>query len=64
MPLRSVRGKTPEIAEGCWLAPSAEVIGDVRLGRQSSVWFHVTIRGDVMPIRIGEQTNIQDGCTL
>jgi carbonic anhydrase/acetyltransferase-like protein (isoleucine patch superfamily) len=64
MPITAVRGKTPQIAGNCFVAPSAEIVGDVVLGVRSSAWFNVTIRGDVMPIRIGEQSNIQDGCTL
>ena len=64
MSVMKVRGKQPAIADDCFLAPSADVLGDVEIGRGSSVWFNVTIRGDVMPIRIGEETNVQDGCTL
>ena len=47
-----------------FIAPSADVIGDVTLGRGSSVWFHATVRGDVNWIRIGEATNIQDNCVV
>ena len=54
----------PQIASDCFLAPSADLIGDVKLGSQSSVWFRAVIRGDVMPIRIGKRTNIQDGCIV
>jgi carbonic anhydrase/acetyltransferase-like protein (isoleucine patch superfamily) len=64
MPVYSLRGKTPKFEKGCWLAPSADIVGDVEAGTDCSVWFNVTIRGDVMPIRIGNQTNIQDGSTL
>lgn len=54
----------PTIAENVYLAPSATIIGDVHIGSESSVWHHVTIRGDVNYIRIGERTNIQDGCVV
>lgn len=55
----------PMIAEHCWIAPNAAVIGNVVLGEQSSVWFGVTIRGDnPEPITIGKRTNIQDGTVL
>lgn len=64
MQIMSVRGFTPKISEGTWLAPSCHVIGDVEIGERSSVWFQVTIRGDVMPIRIGREVNIQDGSVL
>lgn len=54
----------PTIAEDVYLAPTATIIGDVHIGAESSVWHHVTIRGDVNYIRIGERTNIQDGCVV
>ena len=43
---------------------SAQIIGDVIIGEESSVWFNAVIRGDVNHIRIGKYTNIQDGCVL
>ncbi len=54
------RDHLPEIAPDVWLAPTASVIGDVRIGSESSVWFGCVIRGDVERIRIGPRTNIQD----
>ncbi len=54
----------PVYDESNYIAPSAELIGDVVLGRDSSVWFHTTIRADVNWIRIGEQTNIQDNSVV
>ena len=62
--IMSLRGKTPSLGEGVFVAPSADLIGDVTIGAQSSVWFNVTIRGDVMPIRIGAETNIQDNTVM
>lgn len=50
--------------EDYWIAPNAAVIGDVRLGRNVSVWWSATIRGDSDRIDIGENTNIQDGSVL
>ena len=47
-----------------FVVDSAEIIGDVEIGSKSSVWYHAVIRGDVNVIRIGERTNIQDGCLL
>jgi carbonic anhydrase/acetyltransferase-like protein (isoleucine patch superfamily) len=47
-----------------YIAPNAAVIGDVTLGDDASVWFSVTIRGDLEPIRIGARTNIQDGSVV
>lgn len=58
------RGAVPRLGSGVHLAPTAVVIGDVEIGRDSSVWFHTVIRGDVHRIRIGERTNVQDGCVL
>jgi carbonic anhydrase/acetyltransferase-like protein (isoleucine patch superfamily) len=60
----SVRGFTPEINEDVFVADNARIIGDVKIGAKSSVWYNVTIRGDVMPIRIGKEANIQDGSVL
>lgn len=47
-----------------WIAPSAVVIGKVRLERNASVWWNAVLRGDNEPITIGENSNIQDGCVL
>jgi carbonic anhydrase/acetyltransferase-like protein (isoleucine patch superfamily) len=52
---------TPTLDDGAWAAPSADLIGDVRLGRRASVWFGAVIRADNTPILIGEESNIQDG---
>lgn len=62
--LIEARGISPQVGEGTWLAPNASVIGDVVLGKNCSVWFHVTIRGDVFPIRVGDECNIQDNVVL
>lgn len=58
------RGIWPSIHETAFVAPSADVIGDVKIGAESSVWFQVVIRGDVHTIRIGRRTNIQDHSML
>ena len=47
-----------------FVAPGAHVIGDVSIGRDSSVWFCAVLRGDIHSIRVGKNTNIQDGCLL
>lgn len=57
------KGTLPTLNDGVFIAPSSVVIGDTVLGANVSVWFNVTIRGDVNTIRIGENTNIQDGTT-
>jgi len=50
----------PQIAKSAWIAPSADIIGDVEIGEESSVWFGCVIRGDVHFIKIGKRTSIQD----
>src|SRR6056300_2065686 len=47
-----------------WVAPDATVIGDVQMAKDSSVWFHCTLRGDNEPIILGEGTNIQDNSVI
>lgn len=59
-----VNGIHPKIHPSVFIAPTATIIGDVEIGEGSSVWFNTVIRGDVFPIRIGRQTNIQDNCVL
>jgi carbonic anhydrase/acetyltransferase-like protein (isoleucine patch superfamily) len=51
----------PSIDPSAWVAPTAAVIGDVRIGAQSGVWFHCVLRGDANFIQIGSRTNVQDG---
>ncbi len=50
----------PQIPEDVFVAPSADIIGRVKIGKDSSIWFGVVIRGDVHRIEIGERTSIQD----
>jgi len=50
----------PKIDSKAWIAPSADIIGDVVIGEDSSVWFQCVIRSDVNKVRIGKRTNIQD----
>lgn len=54
------QGVQPSIASDVFIAPSADIIGDVTIGEQSSVWFGCVIRGDVNSIKIGKRTSIQD----
>jgi len=62
--VRSYDGKTPQIGDGVFLAETAAVIGDVIIGDGSSVWYGSVVRGDVMPIRIGAHTSIQDNTVV
>lgn len=61
MPLYQLEGREPVLGAGAWAAPSADLIGDVRLGARASVWFCAVIRADNTPIIVGEESNIQDG---
>ncbi len=62
--IRSVRGYTPKMGKGCFLADNAAIIGDVTMGDDCSIWFGTVLRGDVNTITIGNGTNIQDGSVL
>lgn len=59
--LYALDGIGPTLAVGAWVAPTADIIGDVRLGERASVWFGAIIRADNTPILVGEESNIQDG---
>lgn len=59
--LRPFRGRLPVVDATAYVDPSAQVIGDVEIGPDSSVWMHAVIRGDVNVIRIGARSNVQDG---
>ena len=61
MALYEIDGVAPRLDEGAWAAPSANLIGDVRLGARASIWFGAVIRADNTPIILGEETNFQDG---
>ncbi|MDH5391941.1 MAG: gamma carbonic anhydrase family protein [Gammaproteobacteria bacterium] len=64
MTIREFDGIRPEIADGVFVDDMALVVGDVTLGRDSSIWPMAVLRGDVNQIRIGERSNIQDGSVL
>jgi len=62
--LRTFRGILPTVDPSAYLDQSAQVIGDVQIGPESSVWMNVVIRGDANAIRIGARTNVQDGTVV
>ena len=62
--LRSYQGKSPIIPASCYIDTSAQIIGDVILGENSSVWMNAVVRGDVHSIRIGANSNVQDCSVL
>jgi carbonic anhydrase/acetyltransferase-like protein (isoleucine patch superfamily) len=59
-----LQGKTPKFGAGTFVAKSADIIGDVTTGKNCSIWYNCSLRGDVMPIVIGEDSNIQDNSVL
>src|SRR3954463_16255949 len=62
--LRPYKGVMPKIGPGCYIDQSAQVIGDVTLGENASIWMNAVVRGDVHYIRIGANSNIQDCSVL
>jgi gamma-carbonic anhydrase len=62
--LRSFRGVWPRVAPSAYVDPDAAVIGDVVIGARSSVWPSASLRGDIAPIQIGDETSIQDGTVV
>lgn len=64
MALYALDAVAPRVADSAWVADSAQVMGDVELAEDASVWFGVVIRGDTETIRIGRGTNIQDASVL
>jgi carbonic anhydrase/acetyltransferase-like protein (isoleucine patch superfamily) len=61
MPSYAIGDVEPTFGDGAWAAPSADLIGDVRLATRASIWFGAVIRADNTPILIGEESNVQDG---
>jgi carbonic anhydrase/acetyltransferase-like protein (isoleucine patch superfamily) len=64
MPLYEIAGQRPTIADDAWVAPSADLIGDVHLAPQASVWFGAVIRADNTPIKVGARSNVQESAML
>jgi carbonic anhydrase/acetyltransferase-like protein (isoleucine patch superfamily) len=62
--IRSYKGITPAIPQSCYVDESAQLIGDVTLGENASVWMNAVLRGDVHYIRVGANSNIQDCSVL
>ncbi len=56
--------KLPQVHPTAWIAETAILTGDVEIGEESSIWYGCVLRGDVMPIRVGKRTNVQDGSIL
>src|SRR5688500_10955097 len=62
--IRPFKGKHPQVHPTAFVEESAQVIGDVVIGEESSVWFNAVVRGDVFHVRIGARTNVQDGTVI
>jgi len=62
--IRTFNGKRPVIGAQVFLAETCAVIGDVEIGEGSSIWYSTVVRGDLMPIRIGARTSVQDGTVV
>ena len=58
------KDKTPDVDKAVFVAESADIIGEVKLGKNSNVWYNSTLRGDIAPVIVGENTNIQDNSVL
>jgi gamma-carbonic anhydrase len=62
--IKAVRGFEPKFGSNCFFADNSVVVGDVIMGDNCTVWFNAVVRGDVHSIRIGNDTNIQDGAVI
>ena len=56
--------KKPTVDESAYIAPSADVLGEVRIGKKANIWHHATLRGDIDRIEVGDYSNVQDNCVL
>ena len=59
-----VKGVSPQFGSDCFIAPNATIVGDVKVGKNCSIWFNAVVRGDVNSITIGNESNIQDGAVI
>lgn len=62
--IKGYEGNNPDIHGSCFVAQSADIIGDVKIGKNSNIWYNTVLRADGNPIIIGENTNIQDGTII
>ena len=64
MVIKKLNGKEPQIGNDCFIAETAVIVGDVRMGDQCSIWYSAVLRGDVHYIKMGNKVNIQDNATI
>jgi carbonic anhydrase/acetyltransferase-like protein (isoleucine patch superfamily) len=62
--IRSFGGVHPQIPASAFIAESAQIIGNVQLGEESSIWYNTVLRGDMYYIRVGNRSNVQDNCVI
>ncbi|NMH87588.1 gamma carbonic anhydrase family protein [Flavivirga algicola] len=62
--IKSVKGKSPQIPNDCFIAENATIVGEVTMGNACSVWFSAVVRGDVNYIKMGNKVNVQDGAVI
>ena len=62
--IKTIRGYEPKFGQNCFLADNAVVVGEVTMGDNCTVWFNAVVRGDVNFIKIGDDSNIQDGAVI
>lgn len=62
--IKTVKGNTPKIPEGTFVAENATIIGEVTMGKECSIWFNAVVRGDVHFIKMGNRVNVQDGAVI
>lgn len=62
--IKTLKGNTPKVGNGCFLAETATLIGEVEIGDNCSIWYNAVLRGDVHYIKVGNNTNIQDNATV
>ncbi len=64
MAIMEFNGVSPKIADTAFVADSADLIGEVEVGEEASVWFGAVLRADLAPIIVGNRSNVQDGCLV
>ena len=62
--IKAINGKTPKVDPSAFVAEGAQVLGDVELGPEVSIWYCAVLRGDINYIRVGARSNVQDGCVF
>ena len=62
--IKTIYGKTPHWGKDCYFCETADIVGDVRMGDECSVWYSAVVRGDVAPVIMGNRSNVQDGACV